>query len=72
MSWVWARTWENSMCHGIGAYQSGSPFSPRTSTLARSKRKPSTCISRTQYSRHSTRKRVTTGLLQLTVFPQAV
>ena len=45
---------ENSMFHSTGAWYIGSPSSPRASTLARSKRKPSTCISRTQYSRHST------------------
>ena len=48
----------------------GAPFSSRPRMLARSKRKPSTLYSVTQYLRHSTIISWTMGWLQLRVLPQ--
>ena len=70
MIFVSASSSVSSMCHGTGGYAIGAPSGARDRIDPSSNRKPSTCISRTQYSRHSTMSFSTMGWLQLKVFPQ--
>ena len=67
---VSASSLSSSMCHRTGGSSIGLPSGPRDRIDARSNRKPSTCISRTQNSRHSAMNFSTSGTLQLNVFPQ--
>ena len=70
MIFVSASSSSSSMCQSTGGSLIGLPSGPRDRIDARSNRNPSTCISRTQKSRHSTMNFSTTGTLQLNVLPQ--
>jgi hypothetical protein len=70
MTFVSERTRDSSMFQSTGGTDMGAPSGPRESTDPRSKRKPSTWHSVTQYSSDSMMYLVTTGWLALNVFPQ--
>ena len=60
------------MSQRMGGFASGRPASSRERIEAKSNRKPSTCITSTQYRRLSTIKRRTMGWLAFSVLPVPV